>query len=182
MSSSRSVPAMIPFLMSARVTVWKVGLMPIPSTCPPCGSISRGTKRRPGLPGASPRSSGNSRTRPASISERAMRDTAPGVRPTLAAISVRDTDPDNTSSRRTACLFRRPVSRWLPCSLAISVSGHDRSRRLSPPSAICGRPQPPVGCVRSWMRAASMNRRLPCFRLWDARVDRRQCPHGPPWC
>ena len=58
--------------------------MPIPSTCPPCGAMSRYTDGRPGLMPGSLSGIGTSRISPSSISGEVMRDIDAVVRPTLA--------------------------------------------------------------------------------------------------
>ena len=125
-SSSTLLVATVLFLISANVTVRKVGSMPIPSTWPPWGSISRRMVRRPGLTGPSRSFSGNSRTRPSSISGRAMRDTAPAVRPTLSAIAVLDMGPNSRICSRTDWRFWRPFSLTRPSSSRPRIIGWPR--------------------------------------------------------
>ena len=104
----RSVPEITWFLRSVSVMVWKVRPMPIPSTCPPCGAMSRYADGRPGLVPGSLSGIGTSRISPSSISGEVMRDIDAVVRPTLAAISVRDNGPRSTISSITARRFRVP--------------------------------------------------------------------------
>ena len=149
--------------ISARATVWTVGAIATPSTWPPCGSMVRGRKRRPGLTGRSPGSSARSCTIRASIRGRTRRDTVPDLNPSRTATSFRVTGPVSSTSLRQDRRLELSVSRWR-CSPSGNFMVSRQSRHRAPLSASRETRALPVDCVNVRPSAASRTHRSVCSR------------------